>query len=83
MRAIYFVVEPSGSELAEIARLVDTPADAKVGRVFPLAAAAAAFDAVDRGHVRGKEVRRILLSPNVRLDSFGYLHGGERGTGPW
>jgi NADPH:quinone reductase-like Zn-dependent oxidoreductase len=66
VRAIYFVVEPSGSELAEIARLVDTGLlNAKVGRVFPLAAAAAAFDAVDREHVRGKVV--LSVRPSARL----------------
>jgi NADPH:quinone reductase-like Zn-dependent oxidoreductase len=59
-RGVYFIVEPDGAALAELARLADSgrlrPA---VGHVFPAADAAAAFDALDHQHIQGKVVLSI------------------------
>jgi NADPH:quinone reductase-like Zn-dependent oxidoreductase len=54
---VYFIVEPDGAALAELARLADAgKLRAAVGRVLPLADAAAALDALEHQHIRGKVV---------------------------
>ncbi len=56
----YFIVEPSGARLAEIAGLADSGAltDA-VDSVFPLAEARAAFERLAQPGKRGKVVLRV------------------------
>ena len=62
VRGVYFVVEPSRSQLAELARLVDLgKVRPFVGRVFPLADTAVAVTTQRDEHVRGKVV--IEVSP--------------------
>lgn len=57
VRARYFVVEPNGSQLAELARLVDVGAlRPVVGRVVPFADAATVFSTEKDGHHPGKTV---------------------------
>jgi NADPH:quinone reductase-like Zn-dependent oxidoreductase len=56
-RGVYFIVEPDATALAELARLADAGSlRPSVGRVFPLADAAGAFDALEHQHLRGKIV---------------------------
>ena len=54
------MAQPSGHELAEIARLIDagevTP---QIARVFPLDAAAEAEKVLEKEHVRGKIVLEV------------------------
>lgn len=56
-RALHYMAQPNGRQLAEIGRLIDegrvTP---QIARVFPLAAAAEAETALEREHIRGKIV---------------------------
>jgi NADPH:quinone reductase-like Zn-dependent oxidoreductase len=60
VRSHYFVVEPDGRQLAELARLVDAGALRPiVGQVFPLAETAAAVIAQRDGHIRGKVVIEV------------------------
>ena len=68
VRADYFVVSPNRAQLTEIARLVDKGAiRPQVGLVLPFTEAAAAFDALANGHVRGKIV--LTSDPTVRSAS--------------
>ena len=57
VRAIGFRAQPNAAQLAEIGRLID---DGKVRpvvtRTFPLARAAEAQEALEKGHIRGKIV---------------------------
>jgi NADPH:quinone reductase-like Zn-dependent oxidoreductase len=56
----FFIVEPSAPELAELGRLAEAGIlHPTVGLVFPLADAAAAVDAVDGQHTRGKVVLAV------------------------
>jgi NADPH:quinone reductase-like Zn-dependent oxidoreductase len=56
----FFIVEPSAPELAELARLAEAGiVHPMVSLVFPLADAAAAIDAVDGRHTRGKVVLAV------------------------
>jgi NADPH:quinone reductase-like Zn-dependent oxidoreductase len=58
IRAAYFIVEPSRTQLAEIARLIDGGAlRPVVGAVFPLAEARQAYQ---HKPVRGKVVLRVV-----------------------
>src|SRR5947208_16965906 len=58
IRAAYFIVEPSRTQLVEIARLIDGGAVRPVvGAVFPLAEARQAYQ---HKPVRGKAVLRVL-----------------------
>jgi NADPH:quinone reductase-like Zn-dependent oxidoreductase len=58
--ASYFVVEPSGAQLAELGRLVDDGAlRPAVDSVFPLEDAVAAFERVGQRGKRGKVVLRV------------------------
>ena len=57
---VSFVREPSGAQLAEIAALVDRGAiTPRLGAVYSLADARAAFTAKDRGGIPG----RVVLTP--------------------
>lgn len=59
-RSIFFIVEPSGSELAAIARFADGGLlRPMASRVFPLDQAGDAIDAVDHQHNRGKVVLAV------------------------
>jgi NADPH:quinone reductase-like Zn-dependent oxidoreductase len=60
MRASGFSVSPDGTTLAVISRLIDS-GDIRVfvDQVFDLADAAAAHDALESGHTRGKIVLRV------------------------
>ena len=60
MRWTTFKVAPDGSVLAVIARLLDSgDLRVNVDQVFPLAEAAAAHEAIERGHTRGKIVLSV------------------------
>ena len=60
VRGVYFVVEPSRSQLAELARLVDLgEVRPFVGRVFPLVDTAIAVTTQRDEHVRGKVVIEV------------------------
>jgi NADPH:quinone reductase-like Zn-dependent oxidoreductase len=60
VRGEYFVVEPSGPQLAELARLVDAGAlRPVVGRIVPFADAATAFLTDKDGHHPGKTVVEV------------------------
>jgi NADPH:quinone reductase-like Zn-dependent oxidoreductase len=63
-RAMHYMAQPSGPELAEIARLIDagqvTP---WIDRVYPLSEAAQAEIHLERDHVRGKVV--LEVTPQV------------------
>jgi NADPH:quinone reductase-like Zn-dependent oxidoreductase len=57
VRGEYFVVEPNGPQLAELARLVDAGAlRPVVGRIVPFADAATVFSTERDGHHPGKTV---------------------------
>ena len=57
VRSAYFIVEPDGGALAELARLAGSGRlRTIVAQMFPLAEAAAAFDTLAHRHVRGKVV---------------------------
>jgi NADPH:quinone reductase-like Zn-dependent oxidoreductase len=57
VRGTYFVVEPNGPQLTELARLVDAGALRPViGRIIPFADAATAFSTEKDGHHPGKTV---------------------------
>jgi NADPH:quinone reductase-like Zn-dependent oxidoreductase len=59
-RGVYFIVEPDRAGLSELGKLADAGSlRAAVGRVFRLADAAAAFDALERQHVQGKVVLSV------------------------
>jgi NADPH:quinone reductase-like Zn-dependent oxidoreductase len=59
-RAAFFIVEPSGTQLAEIARLVDADKiRVFVEAVFPLIQARDAYARAARGNMRGKVVIQI------------------------
>jgi NADPH:quinone reductase-like Zn-dependent oxidoreductase len=64
IRALHYMAQPNGGELAEIARLIDagqvTP---RVDRVFPLDAAAEAERTLETAHVSGKIV--LEVTPQV------------------
>jgi NADPH:quinone reductase-like Zn-dependent oxidoreductase len=61
LTALYFVVEQSGDQLAELARLIDAGTfRPEVDSVYPLAKAAAAFT---RLHERGKHGKVVLEIP--------------------
>lgn len=63
VRAVYFVVEPRGDQLASITSLVESGAlRPAVGRVFALADAEQAFVTRRDGHVAGKIVIDLRLS---------------------
>jgi NADPH:quinone reductase-like Zn-dependent oxidoreductase len=63
-RGIYFIVEPDGPQLAELTRLTDSGRlRPSIGRVFPLAEAAAAFEALEHQHIRGKVVLGVRPEP--------------------
>jgi NADPH:quinone reductase-like Zn-dependent oxidoreductase len=60
VRGEYFIVEPNGPQLAELARLVDAGAlRPVVGRVVPFADAATVFSTEKNGHHPGKTVVRF------------------------
>ena len=64
IRAAYFIVEPSRTQLAEIARLIDAGTLRPiVGAVFPLAEARQAYQ---HKPVRGKVVLRVV-EPQLRM----------------
>ena len=57
---IYFIVEPSGAQLEEIAALADSGAlQVSIDSVFPLAEAQAAFERLAQPGKRGKVVLRV------------------------
>src|SRR5262249_40429642 len=59
-RELFFIVEPSRSELNELSRLIDAgKLKTVVAEVFPLEDASDAFEKGLAGHVRGKIVLRI------------------------
>ncbi len=59
----FFIVEPSGTELAELAKLAEAGLlRTTVGQVFPLDEAAQAFVALDGQHRRGKVVLSVRPS---------------------
>jgi NADPH:quinone reductase-like Zn-dependent oxidoreductase len=63
-RAVYFIVEPDRAALGELAKLVDAgKLRTTVGRVFPLADAAEAVDALEHQHIRGKIVLSTRPGP--------------------
>jgi NADPH:quinone reductase-like Zn-dependent oxidoreductase len=63
-RAVYFIVEPDRAALADLAKLADAgKLRATVGSVFPLTDAAAAFDALEHQHIRGKVVLSTRPGP--------------------
>ncbi len=63
-RAVYFVVEPDQAALSELGKLADSGRlRTTVGRVFPLTDAAAAFDALEHQHIRGKIVLSVRPEP--------------------
>jgi NADPH:quinone reductase-like Zn-dependent oxidoreductase len=65
VRAVYFIVEPDQAALSELAKLVDSGRlRTTVGRVFPLADAAAAFHALEHQHVQGKIVLSVRPEPS-------------------
>ena len=56
----YFIVEPSGAQLAEIAALVDSGAlEVEIDSVFELAEARAAFERLAQPGKHGKVVLRV------------------------
>ena len=60
IRTVFFVRDPSGAQLVELARLVDAgKIRPQVGAVYPLAEAQQAFAAKSGGGIRG----RVLLQP--------------------
>ena len=60
IKALYFVVEPNGKQLVELAKLVDSGnLRATIDAVFPLADARQAFERSLSGHTAGKVVLRI------------------------
>ena len=63
-RAVFFIVEPDRAALGELAKLADAgKLRTTVGCVFPLADAAAAFDALEHQHIQGKVVLSIGPEP--------------------
>lgn len=59
--AVYFVVEPDGEQLAEVARLVDEGAlRPEIDSVFPLEEARAAFERTTASGKRGKVVLAVI-----------------------
>ena len=59
-RGVYFVVEPNGDQLAELARLVDNGSiRPMIGRVFPLNETSTAVVAQRDSHIRGKVVIQV------------------------
>lgn len=59
-RGDFFIVAPNGSELAALARFANGGLlRTMASKVFPLDAAADAFDAVDHQHIRGKVVLAV------------------------
>ena len=64
-RGVYFVVEPDREGLTELARLADAgKLGTTGGRVFPLADATAAFDALQHEHTQGKIVLTVRPEPS-------------------
>jgi NADPH:quinone reductase-like Zn-dependent oxidoreductase len=60
VRATTYKVSDDGSTLAVIARLLDSgDVRVNVDRVFPLESAAAAHEALEEGHTRGKIVLTV------------------------
>jgi NADPH:quinone reductase-like Zn-dependent oxidoreductase len=67
VRGVYFVVEPSRSQLAELARLVDAgELRPMVAMTFPLAETAAAITTQRDEHVRGKVVIEVPPRPDAQ-----------------
>src|SRR5262245_741141 len=67
-RGVYFVVEPNGDQLAELARLVDNGSlKPMIGRVFPLNETAVAVVTQRDSHIRGKVV--IQVNPEPAADT--------------
>jgi NADPH:quinone reductase-like Zn-dependent oxidoreductase len=63
-RAVYFIVEPDRAALGELGQLAEAgQLRTTVGRVFPPTDAAAAFDALEHQHIRGKIVLRMRPEP--------------------
>lgn len=61
IRAVEFIVEPSRTEISEIARLIDA-GDLRpiIAATFPLSQARQAFELGLRGHTRGKIVLQVV-----------------------
>lgn len=60
VRAIFFIVEPDGDELAEIAHLCERgEIKTVIQEVFPLEKGADAFKLLDEGHSKGKIVLKV------------------------
>jgi NADPH:quinone reductase-like Zn-dependent oxidoreductase len=59
-RGVHYMAEPSGRELAEIAKLIDAgQVVPRIDRVYPLDDAAEAETALEHDHVRGKIVLEV------------------------
>jgi NADPH:quinone reductase-like Zn-dependent oxidoreductase len=60
VRGVFFIVEPNGDQLDEIAKLIDRGLlNITVAKVFPLREARQAFELALQGHTRGKIVLQI------------------------
>ena len=60
VRAVYVLVRPEASQLAQIAALVDEGhVRPEIDAVYPLQEAASAHERVERGHTRGKVVLKV------------------------
>ncbi len=60
VRAVYVLVRPEASQLAQIAALVDEGhIRPEIDTVYPLQEAASAHERVERGHTRGKVVLKV------------------------
>jgi NADPH:quinone reductase-like Zn-dependent oxidoreductase len=67
VRGVFFIVEPSRSQLIEIARLIDTgKLRPVIGKVLPLEQAREAFEHGLAGHNRGKIVLRVAERASAR-----------------
>jgi NADPH:quinone reductase-like Zn-dependent oxidoreductase len=65
-RSVFFVVEPSGTQLVELGRMIDAgKLRPNVGTVFPLARGAEAFRTKQHGGVSGKVVLEVVRSSRV------------------
>ncbi len=61
IKAIYFVVEPNGKQLVELAKLADNgDLEPTIDEIFPLARARQAFERSMSAHTAGKIVLRIV-----------------------
>lgn len=60
VRAIFFIVEPDGDELAEIAELCNRgQIRTVIHGVYPLEKGAEAFEVLNEGHAKGKIVLKV------------------------